>query len=105
MLRWQIAIQGYRGNRTIIYKEDKSHINADGLSRLPMENVKGNLAYDPEVASKIPIHFMEMNRRKNFRFFEWAREGGTPSTHLSEPGGKENPTLGMSSFEPQKEFV
>ncbi|MBW0497967.1 hypothetical protein O181_037682 [Austropuccinia psidii MF-1] len=30
MLRWQIAIQEYRGNMTIIYKEDKSHTNADG---------------------------------------------------------------------------
>ncbi|MBW0570941.1 hypothetical protein O181_110656 [Austropuccinia psidii MF-1] len=31
MLRWQIAIQEYRGNMTIIYKEGKSHTNADGL--------------------------------------------------------------------------
>ncbi|MBW0466687.1 hypothetical protein O181_006402 [Austropuccinia psidii MF-1] len=31
MLRWQIAIQDYRGNITIIYKEGKSHTNADGL--------------------------------------------------------------------------
>ncbi|MBW0519421.1 hypothetical protein O181_059136 [Austropuccinia psidii MF-1] len=30
MLRWQIAIQEYRGNITIIYKEGKSHTNADG---------------------------------------------------------------------------
>ncbi|MBW0578399.1 hypothetical protein O181_118114 [Austropuccinia psidii MF-1] len=30
MLRWQIAIQEYRGNMTIIYKEGKSHNNADG---------------------------------------------------------------------------
>ncbi|MBW0504707.1 hypothetical protein O181_044422 [Austropuccinia psidii MF-1] len=33
ILRWQIAIQEYRGNMTIIYKEGKSHTNADGLSR------------------------------------------------------------------------
>ncbi|MBW0463075.1 hypothetical protein O181_002790 [Austropuccinia psidii MF-1] len=33
MLRWQIAIQEHRGNMTIIYKEDKSHTNAYGLSR------------------------------------------------------------------------
>ncbi|MBW0591224.1 hypothetical protein O181_130939 [Austropuccinia psidii MF-1] len=33
MLRWQIAIQEYRGNITIIYQEGKSHTNADGLSR------------------------------------------------------------------------
>ncbi|MBW0514885.1 hypothetical protein O181_054600 [Austropuccinia psidii MF-1] len=33
MLRWQIAIQEYRGNITIIYKEVGSHTNAGGLSR------------------------------------------------------------------------
>ncbi|MBW0578941.1 hypothetical protein O181_118656 [Austropuccinia psidii MF-1] len=49
MLRWQIAIQEYRGNMTIIYKEGKSHTNADGLSRWPLDNVKSNPAYDPEV--------------------------------------------------------
>ncbi|MBW0579175.1 hypothetical protein O181_118890 [Austropuccinia psidii MF-1] len=32
ILRWQITIQEYRGNITIIYKEGKSHSNADGLS-------------------------------------------------------------------------
>ncbi|MBW0475431.1 hypothetical protein O181_015146 [Austropuccinia psidii MF-1] len=30
ILRWQTAIQEYRGNMTIIYKEGKSHSNADG---------------------------------------------------------------------------
>ncbi|MBW0585803.1 hypothetical protein O181_125518 [Austropuccinia psidii MF-1] len=30
MLRWQIAIQEYRGNTNIIYKEGKSHTNAYG---------------------------------------------------------------------------
>ncbi|MBW0465112.1 hypothetical protein O181_004827 [Austropuccinia psidii MF-1] len=29
ILRWQIAIQEYRGNMTIIYKEGRSHTNAD----------------------------------------------------------------------------
>ncbi|MBW0464597.1 hypothetical protein O181_004312 [Austropuccinia psidii MF-1] len=33
MLRWQIVIQEYRGNMTIIYKEGKIRTNADGLSR------------------------------------------------------------------------
>ncbi|MBW0484224.1 hypothetical protein O181_023939 [Austropuccinia psidii MF-1] len=68
MFMWKIAIQDYRGNMTIIYKEVKSHTNADGLSRWPLDNVKSNPAYDPEVAAKIPIHFMELYRRKNFRF-------------------------------------
>ncbi|MBW0547660.1 hypothetical protein O181_087375 [Austropuccinia psidii MF-1] len=29
MVMWQIAIQEYRGNMTIIYKEGKGHTNAD----------------------------------------------------------------------------
>ncbi|MBW0562231.1 hypothetical protein O181_101946 [Austropuccinia psidii MF-1] len=49
MLRWQISIQEYRVNITIIYKEGKSHTNADGLSRWPLDNVKSNPAYDPKL--------------------------------------------------------
>ncbi|MBW0548139.1 hypothetical protein O181_087854, partial [Austropuccinia psidii MF-1] len=70
MLRWQIAIQEYRGNMTIIYKKVKSHTNAYGLGRWPLDNVKINPAYDPEVEAKIPIHFMEIDRKRNFRFSE-----------------------------------
>ncbi|MBW0498101.1 hypothetical protein O181_037816 [Austropuccinia psidii MF-1] len=77
ILRWKIAIQEYRGNMTIIYKEGKSHTNADSLSRWPLDNVKCNPAYDPEVEAKIPIHFMEIDRNKNFPFSEWAPERGT----------------------------
>ncbi|MBW0579749.1 hypothetical protein O181_119464 [Austropuccinia psidii MF-1] len=72
LLRSQRAIQVYRGNMTIIYKEAKSHSNADGLSRWLLDNVKSNPAYDPEVAAKITIHSLEIDRRKNFRFSEWA---------------------------------
>ncbi|MBW0540333.1 hypothetical protein O181_080048 [Austropuccinia psidii MF-1] len=64
MLRWQIAIEEYRGNMTIIYKEGKSHNNADSLSRWPLNNFKINPAYDPEVAAKIHIHFMEVDRKE-----------------------------------------
>ncbi|MBW0517295.1 hypothetical protein O181_057010, partial [Austropuccinia psidii MF-1] len=71
MLRLQIAIQEYRGNVTTIYKEGKSQTNPYGLSRFPLDNVKRNPDYDPEVEAKIPIHFMEIDRRKNFRFSEW----------------------------------
>ncbi|MBW0507741.1 hypothetical protein O181_047456 [Austropuccinia psidii MF-1] len=77
MLRLQIAIQEYRGNITIIYQERKIHTNSDGLSIWPLDNVKRNPAYDPEVAAKIPIHFTEKDRWKNFRFSEWAPKGGT----------------------------
>ncbi|MBW0546756.1 hypothetical protein O181_086471 [Austropuccinia psidii MF-1] len=82
MLRWQIAIQEYRGNMTIIYKEGKSHTNADGLSRWPLDNVKSNPAYDPEVAAKIPINFMEIDRRRNFSVSEWAPGSGTLDIQL-----------------------
>ncbi|MBW0461661.1 hypothetical protein O181_001376 [Austropuccinia psidii MF-1] len=84
---------------TIIYKEGKSHTNTHGLSKCPLDNVKRNPDYDPEVAAKIPIHFMEIDRRRNFRFSEWAPGSGTPDTHLSEPEGTETPILGISSSE------
>ncbi|MBW0496479.1 hypothetical protein O181_036194 [Austropuccinia psidii MF-1] len=96
MLRWKIANQEYRGNMNIIYKEGKSQTNADGISGWPLENFKSNSAYDPEVASKIPIHFMEIDGGKNSRFSEWAPESGTPNTHLSEPEGTETPIVGCS---------
>ncbi|MBW0466779.1 hypothetical protein O181_006494 [Austropuccinia psidii MF-1] len=104
MLRWQIAIQEYRGNMTIIYKEGKSHTNADGLGRWPLDNVKRNPAYDPEVAAKIPIHFMEIDRRKNFRFFKWAPEIGTPESEDTDSEGTETPILGICSSQLNNEF-
>ncbi|MBW0551241.1 hypothetical protein O181_090956 [Austropuccinia psidii MF-1] len=33
MLRWQIAIQEYRGNMTIVLKAGSIHKSADGISR------------------------------------------------------------------------
>ncbi|MBW0470713.1 hypothetical protein O181_010428 [Austropuccinia psidii MF-1] len=97
MLRWQIAIQEYRGNMTIIYKEGKSHTNSDGLSRWPLDNIKRKPAYDPEVAAKIPIHFMEIDRKKNFRFSEWTPEGGTPDSKNCHNDGNYPPGLHMAS--------
>ncbi|MBW0531354.1 hypothetical protein O181_071069 [Austropuccinia psidii MF-1] len=99
MLRWKIAIQEYRGNMTIIYKEGKSHTNADGLSRWPLDNVKSNPAYDPEVAAKIPLLFMEVDRRKNSRFSEWAPESGTLDSGNTDSEGTGTPILGISSSE------
>ncbi|MBW0581728.1 hypothetical protein O181_121443 [Austropuccinia psidii MF-1] len=51
MLRWQIAIQEYRGNMTIVHKDANIHKNADGLSRWPLPNNIENPAYVPEEAS------------------------------------------------------
>ncbi|MBW0515111.1 hypothetical protein O181_054826 [Austropuccinia psidii MF-1] len=89
---------------TIIYKEGKSHTNADGLSRWPLDNVKNNQAYDPEVAAKIPIHFVEIDRKKNLRFSEWAPESGTPDSGNTNSEGTETPILGISSSGLNTEF-
>ncbi|MBW0474017.1 hypothetical protein O181_013732 [Austropuccinia psidii MF-1] len=104
MLRWQIAIQEYKGNMNIIYKEVKSCTNEDGLSRWPLENVKRNPAYDPEVAAKIPLHLMEIDRRKNFKFSEWEAECGTPKRGNTDSEGTETPILGISSSELHNEL-
>ncbi|MBW0471221.1 hypothetical protein O181_010936 [Austropuccinia psidii MF-1] len=93
MLRWQIAIHDYRGNMAIIYKEVKSNTNADGLSRWPLDNVKSNTSYVPEVAANIPIHFMEIDRRKNLRFYEGAPRSGTPDSENTESEGTKTPIL------------
>ncbi|MBW0560132.1 hypothetical protein O181_099847 [Austropuccinia psidii MF-1] len=104
MLIWQIAIQQYRGNMTIIYKEGKSHTNADSLSRWALDNVKSNPTYDPEVAAKIPIHLMEIERRRNFRFSEWAPGSGALDSENTASEGTETPILGISSTELHNEF-
>ncbi|MBW0589063.1 hypothetical protein O181_128778 [Austropuccinia psidii MF-1] len=104
MLRLQIAIQEYRGNMAIIYKEGKGHTNADGLSTYPLDNVKRNPAYVPEVAAKISIHFMEIDRKKIFRFSEWAPESGTPDSGKTNSEGAETPILVIGSSELHTEF-
>ncbi|MBW0462475.1 hypothetical protein O181_002190 [Austropuccinia psidii MF-1] len=105
MLRWQIAIQEYRGNMTRIYKEGKHHTNAVGLSRWPLDNVKRNTAYDLEVAAKIPIHFIEIDRRKHFKFSEWAPAFGTSDSNHTEPERTESPIFGISSSELHNNFL
>ncbi|MBW0579156.1 hypothetical protein O181_118871 [Austropuccinia psidii MF-1] len=89
---------------TIIHKEGKSHTNADGLSRWPLDNVKSNPAYDPEVAAKIPSHFMEIDRKNNFRFSEGAPESGTFDSGNTDSEGTEAPILGIISSELHNEF-
>ncbi|MBW0518422.1 hypothetical protein O181_058137 [Austropuccinia psidii MF-1] len=42
MLRWQIAIQEYGGNMTIVYKSGNIQKNADGLSRWALANTPEN---------------------------------------------------------------
>ncbi|MBW0477446.1 hypothetical protein O181_017161 [Austropuccinia psidii MF-1] len=77
MLRFQIAIQEYRDNMTILHKDKNIHKNADGLSRFPLKNGIENPAYVPEEASpQIPIEgssFTELNTT----FFEEVRNNYT----------------------------
>ncbi|MBW0501544.1 hypothetical protein O181_041259 [Austropuccinia psidii MF-1] len=47
MLRWQIAIQEYRGNMTIVHKAGNIHKNSDGLSRWALANTPDTPAYVP----------------------------------------------------------
>ncbi|MBW0520754.1 hypothetical protein O181_060469 [Austropuccinia psidii MF-1] len=47
---------------------------------------------------------MEINRKKNFRFFEWAPECGTFDSGSTDSEGTETPILRISSSELQNEF-
>jgi hypothetical protein len=55
MLRWQIAIQQYRGSMTIVHKAGAKHRNADGLSRWALPNTPDNPAWDAEDEDIFPI--------------------------------------------------
>ncbi|MBW0565320.1 hypothetical protein O181_105035 [Austropuccinia psidii MF-1] len=89
---------------TIIYKQGKSKTNANGLSRWPLDNVKSNPAYDPKLVAKIPIHLMEIDRRKNFKFSEWEPEFGTSESDNTEQEGTKTPILGIISSELHNEY-
>ncbi|MBW0468398.1 hypothetical protein O181_008113 [Austropuccinia psidii MF-1] len=74
MLRWQIAIQEYRGNMTIVHKAVKIHKNADGLSRWALANTPDNPAYVPlEAEPLIPIEGINITDIGT-EFFEDVRE-------------------------------
>ncbi|MBW0506093.1 hypothetical protein O181_045808 [Austropuccinia psidii MF-1] len=56
MLRWQIAIQKYRGNMTTVHKAGSIHKNAAGISRCALANTPDKPAYVPlEEEPHIPI--------------------------------------------------
>ncbi|MBW0591621.1 hypothetical protein O181_131336, partial [Austropuccinia psidii MF-1] len=83
MLRWQIAIQEYRGNMTIVHKDGNIHKNADGLSRWPLPNDIDNPAYVPEEASpQIPIEGISVTDL-NTTFFEEVRNSYTQDKNYS----------------------
>ncbi|MBW0528294.1 hypothetical protein O181_068009 [Austropuccinia psidii MF-1] len=83
MLRWQIAIQKYRGNMTIVHKDGNIHKNADGLSRWPLPNNIDNPAYVPEEASpQIPIEGISVTDL-NTTLFEEVRHRYTQNKNCS----------------------
>ncbi|MBW0556056.1 hypothetical protein O181_095771, partial [Austropuccinia psidii MF-1] len=83
MIRWQIAIQEYRGNMTIIHKDGNIHKTADGLSRLPLPNNIDNPAYMTEEAfPKIPIQGIRVTDL-NTTFFEEVRNSYTQDKNCS----------------------
>ncbi|MBW0516524.1 hypothetical protein O181_056239 [Austropuccinia psidii MF-1] len=74
MLRWQIAIQEYRCNMTIVHKAVNIHKNADRLSRWVLANTPDNSAYVPlESEPQIPIEGINMTDIGT-EFFEAVRE-------------------------------
>ncbi|MBW0583432.1 hypothetical protein O181_123147 [Austropuccinia psidii MF-1] len=74
MLRWQIAIQEYRGNMTIVHKVGHIHKNSDGLSRWALANTPDNPAYVPlEAEPQIPIEEINITDTGT-KFFEEVRE-------------------------------
>ncbi|MBW0520683.1 hypothetical protein O181_060398 [Austropuccinia psidii MF-1] len=74
VLRWQIAIQEYRGNMTIIHKAGNIHRNSDGPSRWALANTLINPAYVPlEAEPQIPIEGINITDIGT-EFFEEVRE-------------------------------
>ncbi|MBW0484990.1 hypothetical protein O181_024705 [Austropuccinia psidii MF-1] len=74
MLRWQIAIQEYRGNVTIVHKAGRIHKNSDGLSRWALANTPDNPSYVAlEAEPQIPIELINITNIGT-EFFEYVRE-------------------------------
>ncbi|MBW0589273.1 hypothetical protein O181_128988 [Austropuccinia psidii MF-1] len=74
MLRWQIAIQEYRGNMTIVHKVGNIHKNADRLSQWALTKTSDNPAYVPlEAEPQIRIEGINITHIGT-GFFEEVRE-------------------------------
>ncbi|MBW0549271.1 hypothetical protein O181_088986 [Austropuccinia psidii MF-1] len=83
ILRWQIAIQEYRGIMTIVHKYGNIHNNADGLRKCQLPINIDNPAYVPgEACPQIPmeeISFTDLNTT----FFEKLRNSCTQGKNCS----------------------
>ncbi|MBW0539138.1 hypothetical protein O181_078853 [Austropuccinia psidii MF-1] len=83
MLRWQIGIQEYKGNMTIVHKDWNIHKNTDELRRWPLPNDIDNPAYVPEEPSpQIPIEGISVTDL-NTTFFEEVRDSYTQDKNFS----------------------
>ncbi|MBW0502053.1 hypothetical protein O181_041768 [Austropuccinia psidii MF-1] len=83
ILRWQIAIQEYRVNMTIVNKDGNIHKNEDGMSRSPLTNNIDNPAYVQEEASpQIPIEGISVTYL-NTTLFEEVRNSHTQDRNCS----------------------
>ncbi|MBW0530468.1 hypothetical protein O181_070183 [Austropuccinia psidii MF-1] len=83
MLRWQIRIQEYGGNMTIVLKDGNIHKNADGLGRWTLPNNIDNPSYVPEQASpQIPIEGISVTDL-NTTLFEEVRNSYTQDMDCS----------------------
>ncbi|MBW0590326.1 hypothetical protein O181_130041 [Austropuccinia psidii MF-1] len=77
MLRWQIAIQEYRGNMNIVHKDGNIPKNSDWLGSWPLPNDIENPAFVPEEASpQTPIKVIIV-AAMNITFFEELRNSYT----------------------------
>ncbi|MBW0543600.1 hypothetical protein O181_083315 [Austropuccinia psidii MF-1] len=74
MLRWQIAIQEYRGNMTIVNKAGNIHKNAYALSRWALPNTPDNPSYVSTSAERqIPIEVINITDVRT-EFFDEVKE-------------------------------
>ncbi|MBW0484521.1 hypothetical protein O181_024236 [Austropuccinia psidii MF-1] len=77
ILRWQIPIQEYRGNMTIVHKDGNIHKNLDGLRRYPLPKNIDNPVYVPGKASpQIPTEGISATYL-NTAFFKKVRSSYT----------------------------
>ncbi|MBW0507420.1 hypothetical protein O181_047135 [Austropuccinia psidii MF-1] len=65
---------------------------------------ENHVQYIGRVLTKIPIHLMEIDRRKNFRFSKWEPESGTPDSGDTNSEGTETHISGISSSKRHNKF-
>ncbi|MBW0585366.1 hypothetical protein O181_125081 [Austropuccinia psidii MF-1] len=83
MLRWQIAIQEYRADMTIVHKDGNINKNEYGLSRWPLPNDIDNPAYVPDKDSpQIQVEGISVTDL-NTTFFEEVRNSYTQDKNCS----------------------